>query len=241
MFHVKHETDTHRLVRLAAEVGATLTEPGVRILLDYLDWLLATNSTLNLTAPVSRSDALRIHIVDSLSAVKELKSAPFGTFVDIGTGGGLPGVPLSLATGRSAVLLDSVGKKARALASYLDSQSIDARSLPMRSEELAAESPGEFSAAVVRAVAPLATLVELASPLLCQGGHLICMKGRPDEAEVLAGEAAAEIVGLRKLSVRELRLPDGGERRMVFDYQKVAESQVKLPRRPGRARSHPLA
>lgn len=238
---MKHREATERLAHLANEVGVPLSVENASLLCGYVEWLLETNKTLNLTATIEVEAALRLHIVDSLTAVPELELAPPGELVDIGTGGGLPGVPLLVQTGRQGVLLDSVGKKARALSVYLQSVGLSAQALPVRSEELAMQRAEEFAVVVARAVGPLATLVELASPLLVRGGSLVCLKGRPEEAELTAGRIAAERVGLTERSLRELRLPDGGEHRLIIAYEKTGRPRMRLPRRPGQARTHPLA
>ena len=125
-------------------------------------------------------DAVRLHIVDSLMVLPEIGDAPDGMMIDLGSGAGFPGVPLALACGRSTLLLDSVGKKARAVRSFLVELGLDGKVdvYPRRAEEMELDPSNRAAVVVARAVSSLPSLVELASPLLRQGGWLVAMKGR---------------------------------------------------------------
>ena len=94
---------------------------------------------------------------------------------------------------------------------------------------------------VARAVSSLPSLVELASPLLQDGGVLVCLKGRVPQAELDCGRKAAAKCGLSELGAREFVLPGGGEQRAVVSYRKTGDSAVPLPRRVGLAQKRPLA
>jgi 16S rRNA (guanine527-N7)-methyltransferase len=148
---------------------------------------------------------------------------------------------LAVVAKRTATLLDSSGKKARALAAYASERVPGIQVLAERAENHAQQRPHEYSVAVARAVAPLASLVELAAPLLSMGGRLVCLKGAPDQAEIEAGDRVATIVGLVRETTRSIRLPEGREERTIVSYARVAESSVVLPRRVGRAQTRPLS
>lgn len=240
MKHLDRNRCTILLSRWSDQLGIQLTSEQSSTLLNHLDWLLEANQSLNLTALSDAEEALRLHVVDSLTAVPELEQAPAGKLVDIGTGGGFPGVPLSVATGRQAVLLDSVKKKADALARFAGEFLPGSTVSALRAEEYAATGTERVAVAVARAVGPLPALVELAAPILVDGGIAVCLKGRPDEEELERGLAAASLVGLEQVSERRLHLPDGGETRTIVTYRRVADPSVKLPRRVGRAQKRPL-
>ena len=108
------------------------------------------------------------------------------------------------------------------------------------SEELAAENPSAASCVIARAVSALPSLVELASPLLLNGGRLIALKGPLTAEELTAGRAAAGLCGMRFVSEDRYKLP-GGENRTVVVFQREGRSRTPLPRRPGMAQRHPLA
>jgi 16S rRNA (guanine527-N7)-methyltransferase len=243
-FHVKHldaDQSFELLAQWSAGIGVELSLDQTTLLLQHLDWLLGANLTLNLTSVSDPTEALRLHVVDSLTAAPEVIAAAPGKLLDIGTGGGFPGVPLAVATGRTPVLMDSVKKKADALAGFLERHLPEAVVVPQRAEDFAVSGPGQFGVVVARAVAQLNSLVELAAPLLGAGGSLVCLKGRPDDEEISRGEACARIVGLEQFGVRTLELPVGGEVRTIVHYRRTGDSSVPLPRRVGRAQKRPLA
>jgi 16S rRNA (guanine527-N7)-methyltransferase len=212
-------------------------------MVDYLESLLDANERLNLTRVTDPRAAVRLHLVDSLIALPELHEAPTGVMLDLGSGGGFPGVPLALAAGRPAVLMDSVKKKTSAVTEVL------LRTLPAsqivvvseRAEDHARLHAGEYSAVLARAVAPLAALLELASPLLRMGGVFVALKGVPQPEEMIAGEKVATMTGFGSLRVRRLVLPGGEERRTVVSAEKIGGATIRLPRRNGLAQRSPLA
>jgi 16S rRNA (guanine527-N7)-methyltransferase len=223
--------------------GNNLSARSEDLLLQYLEQLLHVNETLNLTRITDPAQAERLHLIDSLAAEGELAASPAGSVLDLGSGGGFPGVPLAIVSGRDFVLLDSVGKKARAVAGILagkDFASLRIDSIAARAEEYARDHRAGYSAVVARAVAPLPSLVELASPLLRVGGRLICLKGCPEVSERASGACAARLAGMREVSYREFVLPEGNEMRTVIAYERAGASRTSLPRRTGLAQHDPL-
>lgn len=241
MKHLNVEQSSELLARWCEPIGVSLTQDQSDLILDHLDWLLEANLALNLTSISDPTDALRLHVVDSLTAVPEVESALSGSLLDIGTGGGFPGVPLAVATERSAVFVDSVKKKAEALSLFLGRRLPGASAVAERVEDYAVTEAGRFAVVVARAVAPLNSLTELAAPLLAVGGSLVCLKGRPDDDEIARGKECALLVGLEQVDERTLLLPGGGEVRTIIHYRRVGEPSIQLPRRIGRAQKRPLA
>jgi len=240
---VKHSDSlVQELARICTATGLEIPSGVREMLIAYLEAVLRANDTVNLTRITDPTQAVRLHLVDSLCALPEIVSAPAGRICDIGTGAGFPGVPISLATDRACTLLDSVGKKADVVAGILMDLGLS-RGITVsrdRAEQHARNHSGGYTAVTARAVAPLASLVELAAPLLSAGGRLVALKGSPNQSELDAGLSAANVVGLRFTSKREFVLPDGDEQRCVIVYEKVRESRVSLPRREGLAQHAPL-
>ena len=81
----------------------------------HLELIIEANKTTNLTRIDSLEDGMLLHVEDSLSGLPEINAAPEGLYGDLGTGGGFPGIPLAIVTGRATILADSVGKKTRVL------------------------------------------------------------------------------------------------------------------------------
>jgi 16S rRNA (guanine527-N7)-methyltransferase len=231
----------------AESVRSALDAAGVPVSLEqaealahHADLVLAANERMNLTAIKDVQEFVELHIVDSLAAVHEAVGGPEGPMVDIGTGGGYPGIPLAIVTGRPCVLLEATQKKAVFLEEVVETIGLPGVSVVnARAEEYADASPGFFSLAVVRGVGELATVVELAAPLLRVGGRLLAYKGRPPADELDRGARAAKLCGMAIRSERRYELPSGHQR-VAIVYEKIAEPTVRLPRRPGMAAKRPL-
>lgn len=240
---MKHlEQDVLILRQLCESAGIAVSDTLISDLIAYLDELLLVNQTINLTRITERDVAIRLHVLDSLTALPEVLAAPSGPLCDIGTGGGFPGLPLAAGSSRAATLLDSVGKKALAVEGVLRSGSWnpDIHAVGARAEQHAREFPSSYAVVSARAVAPLASLVELASPLLRIEGVLVALKGALTADELAGGDRSAAKVGMQRVSARRFTLPGGDEQRAVVVYAKTAKPRVSLPRREGLAQHSPL-
>ncbi|MGN0072724.1 MAG: 16S rRNA (guanine(527)-N(7))-methyltransferase RsmG [Coriobacteriales bacterium] len=211
-------------------------------LLNFLDLVVEKNKVLNLTRITSFDDAVVLHLEDSLSILETFRHTS-GDFLDIGTGGGFPGIPLGITTERSGVLLDSVKKKAVAVGEFIGELGLQDRlsAVGMRSEELAVQKPEFFGVVTARAVSSLPAVEELATPLLKPNGHLIAMRG-PDTAEdIEQAKAAAKLLGLKLVERVEFTIgPQRDYHRSLCVFQKIGKPQLKLPRHPGFASKKPL-
>lgn len=207
----------------------------------HLSLVLEANATTNLTRIIDRTEGEILHVEDSLVGLPELNEAPAGIYADLGSGGGFPGIPLAIASGRTTLLVESVKKKAAFLESFIDRLDLNQRVsvYPGRVEELALERPEAFSAITARALTALPSLLELASPLLREGGHLICYKAADIEVELEAACALKKRLALKLLSKRKVTLSDGKTGRTIIVFEKIGTPTVRLPRRPGMAQKRP--
>jgi 16S rRNA (guanine527-N7)-methyltransferase len=139
------------------------------------------NEQVNLTSIVSPEGILTLHMLDSLSIVPDLLDA--ATVLDVGTGGGFPGLPLAVACPqRQFMLIDGTQKKIRFVNEAIESLAIpNAKAAAMRAEDL--DEP-KFDAVVVRAVGSLAEVLHNAGHLVAPEGRLIAMKGRHPAEEL---------------------------------------------------------
>jgi 16S rRNA (guanine527-N7)-methyltransferase len=182
-------------------------------LLAYLALLARWNRTYNLTAIRDPREMVGKHLLDSLAMaphVAEL-AARGGSLADLGTGPGLPGIPLAIAhPGLRVALVESNGKKARFLREAVRTLGLgNARVAESRIE--AFDAPGQFDAITARALATLPLILELGGHLLAPGGQLLAMKGAVPEEEIAALPA-----GWRLRSVLPLTVPGlGAERHLV--------------------------
>jgi len=225
---------------MAGGMGLTLSPEAADKMVRHLDLLRAANERFNLTA-IKDEDWLWAHVLDSLSCVPEVEASLEGPLADLGSGGGFPGVPVALATGRDVTLVESVKKKAAFLADVVAALSLPGRVAAVRAEELALSEGGAFSVVTARALSALASLVELGSPLLKRGGRLICLKGDPRAEELESGAAAARLCGMSYSGSRAVAIPGSDATRTIVVYERTGPAKIHLPRRTGMAQRQPLA
>ena len=208
----------------------------------YLDSILEANKVTNLTRITDGEQARLLHIEDSLVGLPEVNEAPTGLYGDLGSGGGFPGVPLALATGRKTLLVDSVKKKMAIVQSALDDLSLSEQisTSSERIEDLPLEYNEKFAVLTARALSKLVSLIELASPLLKNGGRLVCYKAQLSSEELEEALAVQDLVGMKMISQREICLSDGETTRTIVVFEKIGKSRIKLPRRIGLAQKQPL-
>ena len=208
----------------------------------YLDSILEANKVTNLTRITDGEQARLLHIEDSLVGLPEVNEAPTGLYGDLGSGGGFPGVPLALATGRKTLLVDSVKKKMAIVQSALDDLSLSEQisTSSERIEDLPLEYKEKFAVLTARALSKLVSLIELASPLLKKGGRLVCYKAQLSSEELEEALAVQDLVGVKMISQREICLSDGETTRTIVVFEKIGKSRIKLPRRIGLAQKQPL-
>jgi 16S rRNA (guanine527-N7)-methyltransferase len=188
----------------ASELGVALTDEQFERLIDYVTLLAKWNAVYNLTAIRDPRQMLIQHILDSLSIVPCLAARAGRSILDVGSGGGLPGIVLAIAfPERQVTLNDIVQKKSAFQAQAKAELKLDNLAVVTgRVENLrpGIEVPGKFDAIVSRAFADLSDFVTLARHLVNEHGAIWAMKGvRPDDeiGRLPAGARAAEIVQLR--------------------------------------------
>jgi len=232
----------------ARRLGLDLQRGQVRLLAAFASLLLARNKRVNLTAVTDLVDVQSKHLLDSLTLAPVLKTeltARQSSLVDVGSGGGLPGVPLAVALPELRVaLVEATGKKAEFLAHVVRELQLDnVRVLHGRAEHLAhqTECREAFDVATARAVGGSATLVELLMPFVRVGGLAVLMKTRA----ALTDEIPAARAALAKLqgeieTVREVEIPELTDH-TLFLIRKVAATPAQYPRRPGVPERRPIA
>ena len=228
------------------KIGIELDDAQAEQFLIYFGLLTEWNSVMNLTAITDYKEVVQKHFVDSLSMVKAISMEKLQndslSVIDIGTGAGFPGIPLALLTQRSFTLMDSVGKKVRAVDEFVDALDISERVVTTneRAEKFALSHPESYDFVVARAVAGLPVLIEYAQPFLVSHGRLVVSKGRLSDEELTSGIKAAQQVGMKLVSRETLELPDSMGHREILAFEKVTKPVLKLPRPIGEAKKRPL-
>jgi 16S rRNA (guanine527-N7)-methyltransferase len=221
----------------ADEIAGLLREGGVDVGLAarlgaYGALVLEANRTTNLTA-ARDPQALVLHILDALTLTGDVD----GELIDLGSGAGLPGIPLALATGQRVVLVDSIKKKVTFLTRALAELGLEGEAVSARAESLAHDPAyrERFRCATARAVSTAPTVAELAVPFLAVGGRALLQRGVFEERERHAVTDAALMLGAELIEER----PIGGDRRILV-LVKRAPTQPRFPRRDGIPEKRPL-
>lgn len=210
-----------------------------QLLEQHLQLVLEANQTTNITAIRDYDEGWRLHVLDSFDGLAELEAAPAGPFADMGSGAGYPGIPLAIETGREALLIDSVQKKAKILESFIQALGLENVSVSgERIETVSEQYPSYFAAVTARALSKLSVLMELASPLLQLHGHLICYKAQVEDEELQHALSLQKKLGYVLHSDRLIERDDIVRRIIVFE--KVSKPSLKLPRHVGFAQKKPL-
>ena len=227
------------------DLRARLSGVALDRLESYVALLLEANQHLNLTRLTDPAAIARQHLLDALVALPELDGLPSTSAVDIGSGGGVPAIPMAIARpDLSWLLIESIGKKARALESFVEELGLtNVAVVADRAEVVARDRRYRERAGLVtaRAVAALPVLVELGMPLLVTGGVLLAWKGplTPGDEELERGARAAREVGggtpeLLAPAVSQL----GGH--TLVRVCKERETPALYPRKPGEPGRRPL-
>lgn len=201
------------LVAGASEMGVNLNEVQQELLLGYLQEFHKWNQAFNLSAIRDIRQMLARHLLDSLSVVPWFQQTgyPLARVIDVGTGGGLPGIPLAIMFPDTRfTLLDSNGKKTRFLFQVktllkLDNVTVENR----RVEEFQPEQP--FNAVISRAFASLEDMTRGCGHLLAPGGIFLAMKGLFPQDELSPIESSVRLVETHRLQVAETE----GERHLL--------------------------
>jgi 16S rRNA (guanine527-N7)-methyltransferase len=227
--------------QLSSAAGVTLSEAQHALLSRYLDLLLAANERMNLTRITDRVAAEVQHVGDALTLLPFLPPGRF-RLVDVGSGGGVPGIPVAIARPDATVMLvESTKKKAAFLRETVAKLKLTNVSVSeWRAEDVGRSNSREtFDVAVARAVATLDWLAEWCLPLVKKGGKLLAMKGARVAAEVPAARKAIQLLGGGEAVVHPVALP-GSEHRVVVEIAKVARTSDRYPRHATQAKGKPL-
>jgi 16S rRNA (guanine527-N7)-methyltransferase len=192
------ETFKHDLYAASKYYGLSLTEQQNESLLRYLELLIKWNKAYNLTAIRKPEEMFIKHLLDSISIAPFIKAK---RILDVGTGPGLPGIPLAiLFPAKDFVLLDSNGKKTRFLVQA--QMSLEIKNIQVLNDRVESVSGQlKFDQIVSRAFTALDNMVELCKHLLSSDGEFLAMKGLIPEKEIALLDADYTIAEIKPLSV----------------------------------------
>jgi 16S rRNA (guanine527-N7)-methyltransferase len=231
--------------RQLSEWGLSIDTRARKLLFDYA-LILSEYDKANVIGTRDPDEILQRHVLDSLSCLLFAPLRAAGKVADLGSGGGLPGIPLAAALPNTEVtLIESVGKKAdflRYAAEELQLENVSV--VNSRIEEAARHEAhrGKHEVCTVRALARLSVVAEYSLPLLRRGGYVVAMKGRDDEDERTEGERASAVLGGRlseEIAVTHVSGVEQRERRLMV-LEKIGETPSRYPRRTGTPAKAPL-
>ena len=223
------------LAARAAEVQIPLTEEQIAQFAVYNEMLLDWNTRMNLTALTAPADVAVKHIIDSLTAYDAPLFDAAEALIDVGTGAGLPGIPLAVyAPHIEVTLMDALAKRVRFLTEVTRAMHLtNVRCIHARAEEAARakEHRAHYDIAVSRAVARMPVLLAYTLPLVRVGGTLLALKGRAYAEEAAEGAATANILGGGRIHARPVHLPGLDDVRAILAVRKERPTPNAYPRR----------
>ena len=221
------------------QININLENEQIKKFYEYMNLLIEWNEKFNLTAIVEPKEIILKHFIDSLTIEKYINEG--NKIIDVGTGAGFPGIPLSIYKPEIDItLLDSLNKRIiflQEVIEKLEMKNIEA--VHGRAEEFAKNKREMFDIATSRAVAPLNILLEYLLPFVKIGGTCLCMKGSNID-EVENSKRALEILGGKIEKIETIKLPESDISRNIIIVRKVKNTPVKYPRKAGIPAKQPL-
>lgn len=229
----------------AEKLGLELKPQALANFETYYRELTEWNRKMNLTS-ITNYDRVQVdHFLDALTVMLAWQpKSPEPQVIDVGTGAGIPGIPLKITIPQIRLtLLEATAKKARFLKHIADTLALARTEVVVGRAEDVAHQPDyreRFDLVLARGVARLATLAELTLPFCCTGGQVIAHKKGQIEAELREAEFAIRTLGGRLKEVVPVTLPEFPDNRCLVVMEKASPTPEKYPRRAGMPEKRPL-
>lgn len=230
------------LIEGSKEFSVLLNERQIDKLIKYKDILKEWNQKINLTAIEDDKEIIIKHFIDSLSIIPYLENKDI-KFIDVGTGGGFPGIPVKIAYDKiNVTLLDSLDKRIKFLNNVISEMDLkEIRACHGRAEDfgMMEENREKYDVAAARAVANLPVLLEYCLPFVKVEGTFIAMKGSSTE-EVDSSKKALDVLGGKIEEIINLNLPFSEATRNIIIVKKIKTTPKKYPRKAGKPSKEPI-
>ena len=232
------------ILESAREMGIAMTEGQAAQFARYHEMLVEANAKFNLTrVPDELREAVDRNYLDCIAPLAHDFPAGIKNLVDVGSGAGFPGIPLSIMLPEvHVVLVDALDKRVKFLRSVIAELGLNAEAVHARAEDAARRSElrEQFDVATARAVAATNLLAEYLLPFVKVGGYMLALKGPGLDDELAEAAYAFEVLGGRVERVGTMEIP-GRDWSHRFAYiEKIASTPEKYPRKPGMPEKKPL-
>ena len=237
-------TNVNTLIDGLSNFNITLTEDQVNKFVIYKSLLKEWNQKINITSIEDDEEIDIKHFLDSLTPINTGLFKEKVKVIDIGTGGGFPGMPLKIyKEDIEVVLLDSLNKRINYLNEVIKSLNLtDISAVHGRAEDFGQNKNyrEKFDIAVSRAVASLNILSEYCLPFVKVGGYFISMKGQDVEEEIKESSKAISVLGGRVEKKVDVTIPNSDIIHSLIIIKKIKETPTKYPRNAGKPKKNPL-
>lgn len=232
----------------AAQMGLALSTTHVERFMSYLALLAQEAQRVNITGIRDEKEIIIKHFLDSLSCKMVVNLTPGMKVLDVGSGAGLPGVPLKIyAPEIQLTVMDASQKhlnflyKLRGKMREISSIDCNFEILEGRAEECgqSKEHREAYDLVVSRAVAKMSTLTEYCLPLVKINGYFLAMKGQTGASEARDAESVIQMLGGEIDAFKDIILPDNSKR-MLIKVLKIRQTPIEYPRRTGVPEKKPL-
>ncbi len=231
-----------KLISIGKQINVDINEEQANKFYKYMELLLEWNEKMNLTAITEPDEVILKHFIDSITVEKYINKE--AKIIDVGTGAGFPGIPLSIIRNDlNITLMDSLNKRIKFLDEVVEKNNlINVDTVHSRAEELARNTDyrEKFDVATSRAVASLNVLLEYMVPFIKVGGYCICMKGSNVDEELDNAKKALDVLNCKVEKVERFNLPGSDYGRNIIIIKKIGETSKKYPRKPGTPAKEPL-
>lgn len=237
--------DFYNLLNTACEdINLQFDEEKYQKFMKYKELIQEWNKKINLTAIDEDEEIMKKHFIDSMKVCKFDKVTLFGKILDVGTGGGFPGIPLKIVNPNSKItLLDSLNKRIKFLNEVIKELNLkDIDAIHGRAEDFAtqAEYREQFDGVVSRAVANMAVLSEFCLPYVKVGGYFVALKGPSIDEELDQAKKAISILGGKIEKVMDVTVEGSDLKHNLVVVKKVKSTPKKYPRKAGMVTKSPL-
>lgn len=233
-----------QLERALTQLGISSDSSRIEKFRIYMEGILNWNKMVNLTSITDPEEFIEKHYMDSLLCVSYDEFQNSNSIIDVGTGGGFPGVPLAIAAPeKEFLLIDSLNKRIKIINELCEKAEIkNVTAIHGRAEELAKNKKyrQKFDLCVSRAVANLSVLSEYCLPFIKKGGWFLAYKGPDIREELKESRKAIQILG-GEVKKEEQPILDGFslEHKIIF-IEKTGSTPSKFPRKAGTPSKEPL-